>query len=501
MLKFKVVGHWDKTKPRKGEVLLRSDTWDDFGFKTLYEVSIGPLGESSKPVILGNVKVIRKGKNKGPTDLPDEFTELGDGYCSLGQSSDYYEKLYTLPDLERICFLNAMKDVTFDSEVKESFKSHPAWETSLLRFGEADNALKVGELLSQGQKKQRGIANFTFNWAHHDEESAVSFNFNDGSPLPGRFNAIVGYNGSGKTSLLADLAMTISRSNVESRSEIRSELKGEDATFASVIAISYSAFDKFDTPASLESSSEVHGDFGYTYCGLRKIGPKSNDTESSQLKSIDEIESDFAESLTISGNRSSSREHLVSAFRVLAREPSFGRIGVDLRNLEKNLSKREVREDFSKLSTGHKIVVNIVTQLAARLRNRSIVLIDEPETHLHPPLVAALLKAIQTLLEYTDSFCILATHSPVILQEIPSEFVKVVDRIDSHTTFQLPDIETFGESIGNITRFIFSLDSSSTDYQGILRSLSKDYSSEELLSLFPLGMSAQARSLFANYRK
>jgi predicted ATP-dependent endonuclease of OLD family len=39
-----------------------------------------------------------------------------------------------------------------------------------------------------------------------------------------------------------------------------------------------------------------------------------------------------------------------------------------------------------------------VTQLAAHLRTRSLVLIDEPETHLHPPLVAALLRAIQALL-------------------------------------------------------------------------------------------------------
>lgn len=44
---------------------------------------------------------------------------------------------------------------------------------------------------------------------------------------------------------------------------------------------------------------------------------------------------------------------------------------------------------------------------------------DEPEEHLHPPLVAAFIRALSNLLTYRNGVGIVATHSPVIVQEVP----------------------------------------------------------------------------------
>ena len=93
-------------------------------------------------------------------------------------------------------------------------------------------------------------------------------------------NVVVGYNGCGKTQLLANLANTAHAdlTNRADESFIRRYGEfpegGDAPRFSSVIAISYSAFDTFDLPGKnrqeedrLESSGEVSG---YTYCGLRR---------------------------------------------------------------------------------------------------------------------------------------------------------------------------------------------------------------------------------------
>ena len=58
-----------------------------------------------------------------------------------------------------------------------------------------------------------------------------------------------------------------------------------------------------------------------------------------------------------------------------------------------------------------------------------------------------------------------------------------------------PEIETFGENIGLLTRHVFNLDNSQSDYVGVLRALASKFSMEEIEELFEHGMSSQARAL------
>ena len=46
--------------------------------------------------------------------------------------------------------------------------------------------------------------------------------------------------------------------------------------------------------------------------------------------------------------------------------------------------KKNVFSIFRRLSSGHKIVLLTITRLIERLQEKSLVLIDEPEAHLHP---------------------------------------------------------------------------------------------------------------------
>src|SRR3954462_5842022 len=74
---------------------LKDDNWDDFGFKTLFDLMIvGPDGTAYKP---GNLKIMKRGMTAGRVDLPEEFDALDDSYCSLGQEQNYYEEIAALP--------------------------------------------------------------------------------------------------------------------------------------------------------------------------------------------------------------------------------------------------------------------------------------------------------------------------------------------------------------------------------------------------------------------
>lgn len=150
---------------------------------------------------------------------------------------------------------------------------------------------------------------------------------------------------------------------------------------------------------------------------------------------------------------------------------------------------------FQRLSTGHKISLNIIVQLVAQLENKSLVLIDEPESHLHPPLLAALMKGVAAALEDTNSFAVVATHSPVVLQEVAALHVQILRRYGQQTLVERPHTETFGENVGLLTRTVFNLDNAESDHEGILRDLGVTLGADGLRHLFPNGLSSQALAI------
>lgn len=503
-LRFVVVGRGAEAPRRPYPyVVLRNNDWDDYRFKTLFDVILrtGP----NEDVSLGGVKILQRGQVDGRPALQSSFDELNADFCSLGQDIEYYEKLMRQREDLRRSYLRALRDAAADPKIELEFADEPGWERSLLRTGQATNALAAGRRLVFGETAKIDRLAFQFDWWYEGLLAQIQFSFDATTELPGRCHVLIGYNGVGKTTLLADLALTASSGRLERRglaSERASMLRGNDTTFGAVVTVSYSAFDTFRRPESARGRGDADGEsLGYVYCGLRReIGSGHQNVTGDELKSIGEIESEFAEALDTAAGRESGG-HLNTAFSALAREPSFGRIGIDIIGLVNGLSNAratEVIRDLN-LSTGHKIVLNIVAQLAAHLRTRSLVLIDEPETHLHPPLVAALLGAIQVLLKAHRSFAVIATHSPVVVQEIPAQYVTILERKGTRVTSRRPEIETFGENIGAITRHVFSLDSSATDYQGILASLSAHYSFEQINDMFLFGLSVQARALVANF--
>lgn len=467
-------------------MVLRADTWDDFGFKTLFQAKLWLSPEEE--LELGGVKVMRRGldASRKTFPLPAGEVSLPADHCSLGQATSYYETLFAnLPASEYKKYLQRMRDVvTLKPAVLRTFESEDAFETSLLRTGGAKRAFSDAPTLYRGGRVLDTSLSFDFVTQVGGEEFTASFRFGDSEEIPSRLNAVIGYNGVGKTRLMANLALVAwqdARGRVDTRSAGRFVPNG--IAFGRVVAISYSAFDTFATP--IDDAGKTTSKTEYVYRGLRDVQA----TAQPRLKSPDEIAGELSAAL----DRVRSTERWASLNRALApifREPSFLLSATML-----DFKSAGWMETFGHLSTGHKISLNIVVQLVAQLENKSLVLIDEPESHLHPPLLAALMKGISEALEETNSFAIIATHSPVVLQEIAGRYVQVLRRYGQRTEIDRPSMETFGENVGILTRSVFNLDNAESDYEGVLRRLGALLGYDGIQNLFPEGLSSQALSI------
>ena len=130
----------------------------------------------------------------------------------------------------------------------------------------------------------------------------------------------------------------------------------------------------------------------------------------------------------------------------------------------------------------------IITEIIANIRYDSLLIYDEPETHLHPNAISQLINTIYELSRIFQSYCIIATHSPIIVQELLSKNVYVIERKGSYATIRKPSIETFGENLSTIIEEIFGnreipkqfkiilsdLIKKGMSYEGILKEIESD---------------------------
>ena len=154
-------------------------------------------------------------------------------------------------------------------------------------------------------------------------------------------------------------------------------------------------------------------------------------------------------------------------------------------------------EFYNTLSSGQRILVLILSEVIAHIVEESVILFDEPEIHLHPEALSALARAFHLLLEEFDSYAIIATHSPIVLQEIPSRYVTVFDREGNFPVISKLSVESFGENFTIITEDVFHTSTSRNNYRDHLEKLSRKYSFEEVLEIFDNQLGFNARSFLS----
>ena len=158
--------------------------------------------------------------------------------------------------------------------------------------------------------------------------------------------------------------------------------------------------------------------------------------------------------------------------------------------------KSEAARVFAKLSSGHKIVLLTITRLVETVEEKTLVLLDEPEAHLHPPLLSAFVRSLSDLLSNRNGVALIATHSPVVLQEVPQRCVWKLRRSGREVAIERPEIQTFGENVGILTREAFGLEVTDSGFHQLLGQAveaSPDY--DDVLESFNSQLGAEARAI------
>jgi len=151
---------------------------------------------------------------------------------------------------------------------------------------------------------------------------------------------------------------------------------------------------------------------------------------------------------------------------------------------------------IERMSSGHAVVLLTITRLVETIEEKTLVIIDEPESHLHPPLLSAFLRALSELLHDRNGVSIIATHSPVVLQEVPRSCVWKINRVGKLSKPGRPDIETFGENVGILTREVFKLEVVKSGFHDLLvKSVETGATYQEIVTEYDAQLGMEARAI------
>lgn len=198
------------------------------------------------------------------------------------------------------------------------------------------------------------------------------------------------------------------------------------------------------------------------------------------LKSIADLAREFSKSLSyiILGD-DDDRQKLLKGL-VTESEVLLPSLYEDIKWLNTVESEEEIVELFLSKSTGVKFFLHAMINLIQKIEDNSVVLFDEPENHLHPPFLSFMMKMFRKVIHEKHSVMLVATHSPIVLQETFSKNVFILRRNNGRLTFSKPLIETFGESFGMINTYVFNLNSDITNYLDVVEQMYKRWNCDDL---------------------
>jgi predicted ATPase len=498
---FTLVGHSNQVPASgTGQAFLIDDNWDDWGkYRTQFQLVV--YGHDGKRFDAGSLKIGHFGLQPGTKSemkpgvrapMPDvEFDKLNESYFSLGQDETYYETLNGLPNDLRLTVLRGLRDCALDIQLFDKALAEQVMQTSLLRDISEENVRNRLHRLARGDAE---LTEFKFEYLFPDsgagEPPVLTFDVRPYSKPPTNVHVIIGRNGVGKTRCLHYIAGAL-LGNTDTPGKFRQlGVNRDDWTVAGLIFISFSAFDNFDLPRG--ERSEMRS----TMVGLRERDTKE-EGRAATVKTPEELALDFYRSFKAC-REGLRRERWRTAIQTLENDPLFAEAGViALLDLPDEGWQSPAESLFRNLSSGHAIVLLTITRLVELVDERTLVLFDEPEGHLHPPLLSAFIRSLADLLIKRNGVAIIATHSPVVLQEVPKSCVWMLRRAGDAAVAERPAIETFGENVGVLTREVFGLEVTTAGFHHMIHQAvvvdGLDYDS--VLDAFDGQLGAEARAI------
>lgn len=483
------------------QVFLVPQTWDDwFQFSTVYAVVLYDTDGIRHS--LGSVKIGEVDMVKSRPQLPATFRALDSTFFTLGQDDSYYKNIKELGDELRENIHKSLNDIAFDQVNYEVALLENVTKTSLLRFVTPTSVTGQFRRLAEGMAT---LSEYNFKYNSFPNRLGNSFQIDfsviPGSTPPTNIHVLIGRNGVGKTHLLNNMVNSLLEDGALKYGKFTAiGNRPSRAIFSNLVSVTFSAFDTTEPIAERRNKTEG---ISYSYIGLKRA--KEDDKEKRILppKSTTILKNEFTRSAYLC-KIGGKFKRLKKAIEALETDPMFE--DADIMSALEPDTREEINEIagklFNRLSSGHKIVLLTITRLVETIEEKSLVILDEPEAHLHPPLLSAFIRALSNLLYERNAVAVIATHSPVVLQEVPKSCCWKLRRIGVNAEVERLKIESFGENVGSLTQEVFGLEVDKSGFHSLINDIVENTQSyEEVTRKFEnqLGMEAKAiiRALIA----
>ncbi|OHV22609.1 hypothetical protein BBJ66_29540 [Rhizobium sp. RSm-3] len=343
---------------------------------------------------------------------------------------------------------------------------------AFLRTSEAFFAWTNAGVLLQGLEfEEVGRISKTFNIGFQLEgrpnEHKLSFDFDvNDKVLPKRFAVVIGKNGVGKSQTLGRIA----RAALDGDGSLTDGDGGRPSlnrllAFAST-STSSSAFppDRRQNPKVWYRRFTLNASTGSRWASTTANMIVSLARSNEQIQTIDRL-GIFLQAISAIDDW---RELGLQTF------PEYGNIvpieslsqGGEMERLDRlstiDLARSPLRlingRAFS-LSSGEEAFLRFAAIASLYIENSTLVLLDEPETHLHPNFISQFVAVLDNILEQTGSAAIIATHSVYFVREAFEDQVIVLRSGEDRAILpEKPTLKTFGADVGSISYFVFGED-------------------------------------------
>ena len=447
------------------KIKINYNNWDDYGFKTTASIEI------DNETVFFNVYP----NNQNTYNLIYSNSNNNEVYFTLG-GQDYYDFINKkLRKEDRKKWYTLTKDLAYDTDfldffIKGSYGGEYAVviDTSFLRFKDYAEVKNQLHRMTQGGKYLDRFNMTIINSSDNSEVLCIDVDPDD--DIPKNTFGFIGRNGTGKTHILNNvIKLLLGRKSDFMWKMLDFDSKDETASIEKVIKISYSPFD----------FSDPENDIDERYIKIGLLSEDMNGFNSLYEKRNNRLFNSFYE-ICVPGNqiRKDLWEEIIGNFSYedWAKEILYIIKEVTIYNnndpiMEERLSN--LNYFIENMSSGQKIILLTINELILNVREKYMVLFDEPELFLHPSLVKSYIRAIIQTITKMNGICIIATHNPLILQELQTSCVKVTNKENNKYVIRsLSDfnVNSFGENVNVLNNMIFGIDIQNTGYYQYLTS-------------------------------
>ena len=440
-------------------------------------------------------------------------SSLGLDFVTLLGSPESYVELrkWSVDESEYLSIIEALRDITWQAKAQGLRVAQAVWSQEfvlgVLRSGAAYRAFRAGfdAPLTAAPTLGDARTSFMFYPAMDGQQVELPIFFKDNAFYEDRVHCLVGKNGVGKSRLLAALIK-----KVASDYALPNEASGAHPLtppFNRVLVYTTEAEPQFPKEFSIERFDYRH--FSITeragaevetegaYVGrmlvdlLREREDSAGPTRYGAFKASVEglipwellcipVFDRVDDSLTFSDETGavwafySPLEYIGEQRRLMV----VGLVDPD-REIGFFQEGRPIR-----ISSGQRTFLRFALHFTSFVSDGALVVIDEPETHLHPNLVSQFMLLLNRMLSRYKSIALIATHSIYVVREVPTYCNHLLSRSQEGSleigTVYLP---TLGASPTSLSMAIFGDDTAARVSSQIARKIASD--GRSILELIP----------------